>query len=64
MARPIEKIEYDLERARRERDAWKNSRGGKSNYQMASVRVSALEKELSETLSDQNKDDHKTPDSV
>ncbi|WBT56076.1 hypothetical protein [Kosakonia oryzendophytica] len=64
MARPIEKIEYDLERARRERDAWQKNRGGSHQYQMASLAVSALEKELSEAVSDQNKDDHKTPDSV
>lgn len=64
MTRTIEKIEYDLERARRERDAWQNSRGGQSNYQMASVMVSALEKELSEAISDQAKDDHQMPDSV
>lgn len=53
-----------LERACRERDAWKSSRGGHANYQMASVMVSALEKELSEAINDQNKDDHKTLDSV
>ncbi|AIR66589.1 hypothetical protein [Cedecea neteri] len=64
MTRAIEKIEYDLERARRERDAWKNSRGGKSNYQMASVMVSALEKELSKAISNQVNDAHKTPDPV
>ncbi|WP_139282244.1 hypothetical protein [Serratia marcescens] len=64
MARTVEKIEYDLERARRERDAWKTNRGGQSNYQMASVMVSALEKELSEAISNQANDAHKTPDSV
>lgn len=64
MARIIEKIEHDLERARRERDTWKTSRGGKSNYEMASVMVSALEKELSEAISNQANDTHKTPDSV
>ena len=64
MARPIEKTEYDLERARRERDAWQKHRGGSHQYQVANFSVTALEKERSETLSDQNKDDHKTPDSV
>jgi len=59
MVRIIEKIEYELER-----DTWKSSSGSKSNYAMTSVMVSALEKELSETISSQNKDDHKTPDSV
>lgn len=55
MTPAVEKIEYDLERARRERDVWKNSRGGHANYQMSSVMVSALEKELSETISNQAK---------
>ncbi|ENI0015790.1 hypothetical protein ABXI07_000515 [Salmonella enterica] len=64
MTRPIEKIEYDLERARSERDAWQKTRGGSHHYQMASLLVSALEKELSEATSDQSKDDHKKPDSV
>lgn len=64
MTRLIEKIEYDLERARRERDAWQKTRGGSHNYQIASLLVSALEKELLEATSDQNKYDHKTPDSV
>lgn len=64
MARTIEKIEYKLERARRERDAWKTNRGGQPNYEMAKVMVSALEKELSEAISNQAKDDRKTPDSV
>ena len=53
--RTVGKIEYDLERARRERDAWKNNRDGKSNDEMASVMVSALEKELSEAISNQGK---------
>ncbi|AUH00731.1 hypothetical protein CWC46_13520 [Prodigiosinella confusarubida] len=64
MARTVEKVEYDLERARRERDGWKSSHGGKSNYQMASVMVSALEKELSEAISNQANGTHKTSDSV
>jgi hypothetical protein len=65
MTRTVEKIEYDLERARRERDVWQNSRVGQSNYEMASVMVSALEKELSEAISNQaKKDDRKTPDSA
>ncbi|UCQ09957.1 hypothetical protein [Edwardsiella tarda] len=65
MTRTVEKIEYDLERARRERDTWKTNRGGQSNYKMASVMVSALEKELLEAISNQANDDaHKTPDSV
>ncbi|HKM96991.1 MAG TPA: hypothetical protein VJY99_09890 [Buttiauxella sp.] len=51
--RTIEKIENDLERARRERDVWKTNRGGQSNYEMANVVVSALEKELSEAISNQ-----------
>ena len=46
-------IENDVERARRERDVWKNSRGGQSNYEMARVMVSALEKELSDAISNQ-----------
>lgn len=49
----IEKIENDLERARRERDVRKINRGGQSNYEMARVMVSALEKELSEAISNQ-----------
>lgn len=49
----IEKIENDLERARRERDFRKINRGGQSNYEMARVMVSALEKELSEAISNQ-----------
>ncbi|MGJ7468763.1 hypothetical protein [Kosakonia cowanii] len=64
LTRSIEKIEYDLERARRERDVWQKNRGGSHQYQMANLLVSALEKELSEATSDQNKDDHKKPDSV
>lgn len=63
MTQTVEQVEHDLERARRERDVWKNSRGGHANYQMASLMVSTLEKELSETISDQVKDDHKTLDS-
>lgn len=51
--RTVEKIEYDLERARRERDAWKNNRDGQSNDEMAKEMVSALEKELSEAISNQ-----------
>ncbi|WMY76563.1 hypothetical protein RHD99_11830 [Buttiauxella selenatireducens] len=51
--RTVEKIEYDLERARRERDAWKNGRGDQSNDEMAKVTVSMLEKELSEAISNQ-----------
>lgn len=57
MARTIEKVEYDLERARRERDAWQHNRTGQSNYEMAIVMVSALEKELSEAISNQGNDD-------
>ncbi|MEH6200017.1 hypothetical protein PVV11_00530 [Salmonella enterica subsp. enterica serovar Give] len=64
MTRSIEKIEYDLERARRARDVWQKNRGGHHQYQMANLLVSALEKELSEATSDQNEDDHKKPDSV
>ncbi|WP_413498258.1 hypothetical protein [Buttiauxella gaviniae] len=41
-----------MERARRERDVWKTNRGH-SNYEMAKVMVSALEKELSEAISNQ-----------
>lgn len=51
--RTMHTIENDLERARRERDVWKSSRGGQSNYEMARVMVSALEKELSDTISNQ-----------
>ncbi|GDX03905.1 hypothetical protein [Buttiauxella sp. A111] len=51
--RTVEKIEYELERARRERNAWKTSRGGLSAYEMAKVMVSAPEKELSEAISNQ-----------
>ncbi|WBM72688.1 hypothetical protein OH773_10800 [Buttiauxella sp. WJP83] len=54
--RTVGKIEYDLERVRRARDARKTSRGGKSNYEMASVMVSALEKDLSEAISNQGND--------
>lgn len=52
MNRSIEKIEYDLEKARRERDVWKTTRGGKHNYEMAVIYVSSLEKELSDALSE------------
>ncbi len=31
MTRTIEQVEHDLERARRERNVWKNSRGGHAN---------------------------------
>lgn len=51
--RTVEKIDYELECARHERDAWKNNRGGLSAYEMAKVMVSALEKELSEAISNQ-----------
>jgi hypothetical protein len=51
--RTMRTIENDLERARRERDVWKSSRGGQSNYEMARVMVSALEKELSDAISNQ-----------
>lgn len=51
--RTIEKIENDLERARRERDVWKSSRGGSHHYKMGCILVSALEKELSEAISNQ-----------
>lgn len=64
MTRTIEKIEYDLERARRERDAWQKNRGGNHHFKMACLLVSALEKELSEAISNQAKDDRKTLDSV
>lgn len=64
MTRTVEKIEYDLERARRERDTWKTSRGGQSNYEMSNVMISAQEKAFSEAISDQAKDDRKTLDSV
>lgn len=40
-----------------------SSRVGHANYQMASVMVAALGKALSEAISDQAKDDHKTLDS-
>lgn len=64
MTRTVEKIEYQLEQARRERDAWQKNRGGSHQYKMACLLVSALEKELSEAISDQANDAHKTPDSV
>jgi|GEM_PF-3017779 len=64
MTRTVEKIEYDLERVRRERDALKANRGGQSNYKMACMMVSALEIALSDAISDQANDAHKTPDSV
>lgn len=51
--RTIEKTEHDLERARRARNAWENSRGGQSNSEMAKVMVSALEKERSDAISNQ-----------
>lgn len=50
MARTIEKIEYELEKARRECDVWKTTRGGEHNYTMAKIYVSQLEKELSDTI--------------
>ncbi|MGU3412594.1 hypothetical protein ACLBW0_02230 [Enterobacteriaceae bacterium C34A] len=56
-------IEYDPERARRKRGVWKSSREG-TNDKMASVMVSVLEKELSEAISDEANDAHKTPDSA
>lgn len=64
MTRTVEKIEYDLEQVRRERDALKANRGGQSNYKMACMMVSALEIALSDAISDQANDAHKTPDSV
>ena len=64
MARTVEQIEHQLVQARRERDAWQKNRGGSHHYQMASLLVSALEKELSEALNDQGNHDHKTPDSA
>jgi hypothetical protein len=45
--RTIEKIEYDLEKARRERDIWKTTRGNHQNYEMSKIYVSSLEKDLS-----------------
>ncbi len=56
----MEKIEDQRERARREHDARHKHRGGSHQYQMASLWVLALEKELSEATSDQDKDAHKT----
>lgn len=47
MTRTVEKIEYQLEQASRERDAWQKNRGGSHHYKMACLLVSALEKELS-----------------
>lgn len=64
MTRTVEKIEYQLELARRERDAWQKNRGGSHHYKMACLLVSALENELSGAISNQTRDDHKTPDSV
>jgi hypothetical protein len=52
MKRSIEKIEYDLEKARRECDVWRTTRGGEHNYEMARICVSDLEKELSDALSE------------
>lgn len=56
MARTIEKIEYELEKARRECDVWKTTRGGEHNYTMAKIYVSQLEKELSDTIMKQQMD--------
>ncbi len=53
MKRSIEKIEYDLEKARRECDVWKTTRGGEHNYTMAKIYVSSLEKELSDAIREQ-----------
>jgi len=50
MPRTIEKVEYDLEKARRERDVWKTTRGGEHNYEMSKIYVSSLEKELSDLI--------------
>lgn len=52
MNRSIEKIEYELEKARRELDVWKTTRGGEHNYEMAVIYISSLEKELSDALSE------------
>jgi len=38
MNRSIEKNEYDLEKARRECDVWKTTRGGEHNYSCFNVR--------------------------
>ncbi|QXB22626.1 hypothetical protein [Lelliottia amnigena] len=64
MTRTIEKIEYDLERARRERDALQSTRNWNTNYDDANRMVSGLEEELSEAISNQPNDAYKTPDSV
>lgn len=64
MARTVEQIEHQLVQARRERDVWQKNRGGSHHYQMASLLVSALEKELSEALNDLGNHDNKTPDSA
>jgi hypothetical protein len=54
MTPTVEKIECDLERARREWDVWKNIRGCQSNYAVASIMtLSALEKTRSEAISNQ-----------
>lgn len=50
MARTIEHIEYELEKARRERDAWQTTRGGEHNYAMVKIYVSSLEKALSDAI--------------
>ncbi|SNY69774.1 hypothetical protein [Enterobacter sp. CC120223-11] len=63
MARAVEQNEHQLMHARRERDAWQKNRGGSHHYKMASLLVSALEKELSEAISNQANDAHKTADS-
>ncbi|XTZ36555.1 hypothetical protein ACQYRI_11020 [Salmonella enterica] len=64
MTRTVEKIEYQLEQARPERDAWQKNRGGSHHFKMACLLVPALEKELSEAVSNQANDAHKTPDSI
>lgn len=56
MTRSIEKIECDLERARRERDAWGGSSKAKNNNQfdLANVYVASLEKELADAINDKS----------
>lgn len=62
MTKSIEKIEYDLERARRERDAWRAK--NKHQYDLAKMYVASLEKELADAICEKGNDDHKPPDSV
>ncbi|MGC6387050.1 hypothetical protein ACMV8I_05215 [Ewingella sp. S1.OA.A_B6] len=50
MTRTVEKIEFDLKQARRERDTWKSNGNGRQNYEMVKKYISSLEKELAGSI--------------